>query len=373
MRVLVEIAQQTNVHLFKNIIWGLEKKGHQVMIVARDRELTLQLLDIYGFKYISISIAKPGLIHLFQEMIERDVKMVGIVRRFKPDILIGHTTCFTQVSRITGVKSILDHDDGKTGGLLFWFSYPFADVYCTPSCLKGNFGEKHVKYNGYKELAYLHPNHFKPNPKILDELGLKKDEKFFVLRFSALQAVHDVGKKGIGLEMRRRIIKELEKYGRVFITSEAKISPEFERYRIPVLPHKIHDMLYYAQMYIGDSQTMASEAAVLGTPSIRSNSFVGKISYLEELEHRYGLTYGFKVEDQDKMLLKIKELLQDKNLKERWHEKRKRMLKDKIDVAQFLVEFIENFPQSFYDYKRRHSAAKPQPNNSPQSRKERKV
>ena len=127
-----------------------------------------------------------------------------------------------------------------------------------------------------------------------------------------------------------------------------------------VLPHKIHDMLYYAQMYIGDSQTMASEAAILGTPSIRSNSFVGKISYLEELEYRYGLTYGFKVEDQDKMLLKIKELLRDKNLKERWQEKRERMLKDKIDVAQFLVEFIENFPQSFYDYKRKHSATKPQ-------------
>ena len=362
MRVLVEIAQQTNVHLFKNIIWELEKRGHKVMIVARNRELTLQLLDIYGFKYISLSTAKPGLIQLFKEMLERDIKMVRIVKRFKPDMLVGHTTCFTHVSKLTGVRSILDHDDGRAGGFLFWFSYPFADVYCTPSCLRGNFGEKHVKYKGYKELAYLHPNHFKPNPEILNELGLKEDEKFFVLRFSALQAVHDVGKKGIGIEMRREIIKELEKYGKVFISSEANMSSEFERYRIPVLPHKVHDMLYYAQMYIGDSQTMASEAAVLGTPSIRSNSFVGKISYLEELENRYGLTYGFKVEDQGEMLKKIKELSQDKNLKERWLEKRKRMLKEKIDVAQFLVEFIEDFPQSFYDYKRKHSAEKPQPN-----------
>jgi predicted glycosyltransferase len=33
-------------------------------------------------------------------------------------------------------------------------------------------------------------------------------------------------------------------------------------------------------LYIGDSQTMAAEAAVLGIPSIRFNSFVGKLVYL---------------------------------------------------------------------------------------------
>ena len=35
-----------------------------------------------------------------------------------------------------------------------------------------------------------------------------------------------------------------------------------------------------------------------------------------------------------------------KNLKEKWQEKRDLMLKDKIDVSQFFVWFIENYPES---------------------------
>ena len=54
-------------------------------------------------------------------------------------------------------------------------------------------------------------------------------------------------------------------------------------------------------MFIGDSQTMTSEAAVLGTPAIRCNSFVNRISYLEEEENTYELTFGFKPEDSLKM------------------------------------------------------------------------
>ncbi len=57
-------------------------------------------------------------------------------------------------------------------------------------------------------------------------------------------------------------------------------------------PSDIYHALYYADLYIGDSQTIAAEKAVLGTPALRFNDFVGKIGYLEELEHKYGLTFG---------------------------------------------------------------------------------
>ena len=106
-------------------------------------------------------------------------------------------------------------------------------------------------------------------------------------------------------------------------------------------------------MFIGDSQTMTAEAAVLGTPAIRCNTFVGRISYLEELEHKYGLTYGFVPGEEERMFDKIVELLSTEDLKKTWQEKRSRMLKDKIDLARWIVDFIENYPQSLYDYQRR--------------------
>ncbi len=95
-------------------------------------------------------------------------------------------------------------------------------------------------------------------------------------------------------------------------------------------------------MLIGDSQTMAAEAAVLGTPSIRCNSFVGKLAYLEELEHKYGLTFGFRPEDEDKMYEKIKELLKKSCLKKEWKKKRQRLLADKINLTDWMISFIEN-------------------------------
>ena len=105
--------------------------------------------------------------------------------------------------------------------------------------------------------------------------------------------------------------------------------------------------MYYATMFIGDSQTMTSEAAVLGTPAIRSNSFVGRIAYLEEEEHKYGLTYGFLPKDFSNMYLKIKELLSNSDLKGEWKRRKENMLEDKIDVTSFFTWFIGNYPDSF--------------------------
>lgn len=64
----------------------------------------------------------------------------------------------------------------------------------------------------------------------------------------------------------------------------------------------IHHAMAFAKMYIGDSQTMAAEAAVLGTPSIRFNDFVGEIGYLEELENTYQLTFGIMTSDRENLL-----------------------------------------------------------------------
>ena len=108
----------------------------------------------------------------------------------------------------------------------------------------------------------------------------------------------------------------------------------------------MHHALAYADLYIGDSQTMAAEAAVLGTPSLRFNDFVGKIGYLEELEHQYGLTHGFKTNEENKLLLKIKELVNDPNIKNEWANRRQKMLEDKIDLTALMIWLIENYPES---------------------------
>ena len=151
---------------------------------------------------------------------------------------------------------------------------------------------------------------------------------------------------GLTIENKRRLVNYLKSKGKVFITTERDIDDEFKPYQLIITPEKVHSLLYYATMFIGDSQTMTSESAVLGTPAIRCNTFVGRIHYLEEEEHKYGLTYGFRPEQSEEMFKKIEQLLAMPNLKEEWEQRRKKLLSEKIDYAKFLAWFVEDYPKS---------------------------
>lgn len=346
MRILVDIAHPAHVHFFKNIIKNLQRDGHQVKITAKEKEMNLKLLDIYGFEYQTIAKHKDRLFDKALDVFKIGREILRIAKEFKPDILMGvHHENIAHVSRLIRKPSVIftDSEPVPIGNLL---TFPFASAILTPSSFRKELGPKHVRYNGYKELTYLHPNYFKPDPRVLDELGLSKDDRFFIFRFVGFWATHDIFRKGLSLEMRRKIVGELENFGRVFITSESKLPLEFDKYRITVPPNKIHDFLFYATLLVGDTQTMTTEAAVLGTPAIRCNTFVGPndMGNFIELEKRYDLIYSFR--ESEKALAKVLELLEDKNLKNKWRKKREKLLSEKIDVTKFITEFIENYPES---------------------------
>jgi predicted glycosyltransferase len=86
---------------------------------------------------------------------------------------------------------------------------------------------------------------------------------------------------------------------------------------------------------------MTVEAAVLGTPSLRYSSFVGRISCLEELEERYQLTRGFRPGQEEQLLAALRELLAARELEETWRKRRQAMLADKCNLTQWLIDFFE--------------------------------
>jgi hypothetical protein len=221
-----------------------------------------------------------------------------------------------------------------------FLSFPFADFILTPSCYKKNV-KKQTRYDSYNELAYLGKKRFTPDPEIYDLLGLKRDQKYVVVRFTGRTAVHDMGCRGITLEMKRTAVRELAKHARVFISSEEQLPGELESCRIPCPPERIHHALYYADLLFGDSATMASEAACLGTPAVYIDDR-GR-GYTDEQERKYGLVFNFgaSLEDQERAVRKGVEILTDAGSKERWRAGRERMLGDKIDLTDFLVEFVE--------------------------------
>lgn len=307
-----------------------------------------RLLDLYGMRYITLGFKSDSLLKKAFNQLIYDLRMLRLVRRSGTEIGIGSSVTIAHVSRLSRMKSVmLDDDDDAVEPLITAFGHPFTDLVVSPDSLKGRRKKKGaIFYPGYHELAYLHPLRFTPDPSVLDEAGISVGERYFVLRFNAFRAHHDRGAMGLSHEQKLQLVTLLKGYGRVIITTEKEIPPEFAGYRISVSPEKIHSLIWYSTMYIGDSQTMASEAAVLGVPSLRCNSFAGLLSSLEEEEKRYGLTYAFTPDDFEKLLDKVKELLAKPDLKAEWQRRRKAMLADKIDVTAFLVWLVEGYPGS---------------------------
>jgi predicted glycosyltransferase len=351
MKILVGMAHPKHVYMFKNFIEEMEKRGHEVKILAIEKDITEYLLKRFNMPYTLIGKNPPSIYKKVLSVPKWEYLTLKIARKFKPDIYIGQALPhFAHVSAILRKPYIL-FEDTESATAVQRVCFPFADAIVTPSCYKVDLGGKQVRFEGYYELAYLHPNYFKPNPTVLDEIGLSKEDKFVIIRFVSWDAIHDAEHSGLTLETNREAVKEFGTYGEVFIRSESSLPGEFEKYRISTPLEKIHDLMYYATLLYGESATMASECAVLGTHAIFCD-FVGR-GYTDDEEEKYGLVFNFKLdeESQRNSLEKAVELLGNNNLKSVGEKKRERLLEDKIDVTAFMAWFIENYPESFKEMK----------------------
>ncbi|WP_048045394.1 DUF354 domain-containing protein [Methanosarcina mazei] len=340
MRVLIDVGHPGHVHFFKNAIWNLREKGHEVMVTSRNKEVTIDLLNAYGIPHNILTSTASENGSVFKEWMVRDCKFLNVAKKFNPDILAGiMNPCVAHASWLLRKKAFI-FNDTEHQKFARKITNPFVEKVYTPSCYYDDFGKKQVRYEGYHELAYLHPNRFSPNPAVLEEMGLKETDTIIILRFVSWKAHHDVGQAGIKNKV--KLVNELEKYGHVFITSEQPLGPELDKYKIRVSPEKLHDLLYYATLYIGEGATTASECAVLGTHAVYVNTL--RTGYTNEEESKYGLVFNFSEGQnmEEEAFRKALDLLKNQDLKSEGRKKREKLLNDKIDVTGFMVKEMEN-------------------------------
>lgn len=353
MRIIVYLGHPAHFYNYKNTIASLKADGHEVAVLIQKKDILEDLLRNANipFRNILSSGRKTGKLELVRGMIKRAWRLNKFCDKFKPDLLTGTSVENSFVGTLRRIPVInINEDDASVVPQYAKLSYPGANVIlCPTTCNCGKWdGKKTIKYNGYHELAYLHPNHFTPDFEVVKRY-FGDVSTYFVLRFSALKAHHDDGIKGIDNERAKRLVDMLLPYGRVYITSERELDSSLEPYRIAINPLDIHHVIAFSSIYIGDSQTMAAEAAVLGVPFIRYNDFVGRIGYLNELENVYHLGFGIKASEegsQERLYNQVKELLDMPDRAAVWQERRQKMLSEKIDYAKFLTWFIEDYPNS---------------------------
>jgi uncharacterized protein len=355
VKIIFAINHPAHYHLFKNPYKALKDRGHDIVFVIKDKDILEKLMISEKAMFVRITKKRVGhnrfsiLAKGFIDIIIQDFSLFRFVRKFTPDLMIGTDYSITHIGKLLNIPSVvLNEDDYEINKLFCRLSYPLCNCIISPAiCNAGKFQHKKINYEGYQKLSYLHPSVFKPDPKIVAKY-ISPDEKYFLIRLVSFSAGHDIEKDHGGLKDPdiKDLINVLLPYGKVFISSESELPLSLEQCKLKIDYKDIHHLLAFSTLFIADSQSMIVEAAMLGTPSIRFNSFVGKISVLEELEKTYGLTVGVHNSNPGRLIALVKEMVMNKNLKAEYQIKREKMLLDKINVNLFLIWFFENYPGS---------------------------
>jgi predicted glycosyltransferase len=318
-----------------------------VLIKKKDILEDLMMRSGIDFENILPEGRKDSKVGIAWGVLKRDWRLLRYCISNRPDLLIGTSTEIGHIGTLLNIPSInVNEDDATVVPLYCKISYPWSSHILSPRvCNNGKWEKKSIKYESYHELAYLHPGHFTPSKEVVRKY-LNPDKPYFVIRFAKLSAHHDTGIRGILNDLALEIIQLLKPYGNIHITAERPLDERFENYRLKIDPLDIHHVMAFTSLFIGDSQTMAAEAGVLGTPFIRFNDFVGRIGYLNELENTYKLGFGIKPDKPEKLLKAVSELMLMKDRDKVFENRRQKMLEDKINLADFMTWLIESYPES---------------------------
>jgi hypothetical protein len=273
MRVLIEAHHPAHVHFWKYPIRELQGQGHEVLMIARDRDVMRQLLESYDWIDAQIPKRKTKNNRFpLVEMLERQWAVARAIRKFKPDVVGSLMGSYTQSAKLFGVRNLI-FTDSEFQRFNHRIAHPFADEIHTPECLDIDFGRKHRRYSGFHELAYLRRNHFDVNESQLPSSLEAQPDEYVLMRLCAWNTFHDIGNSGLDPDTLERVVAAITEKYKLFIQPEGGYLPDhLEKYRLAIPPETYHDVLCHAAFIVTEGFTTASEAMISGVPSVVINA-----------------------------------------------------------------------------------------------------
>ncbi len=269
MRVLFDIVHPADVLLFYHPIMRLRERGDEVLVLSREKDVACRLLDELGIAHRTISAKGTGTMGLARELVQRDFGMWREVRRSRPDVMIGlGGVAIAHAGWLTGRPSIAFYaaDTAKLQTRLTW---PFITHLYVPEVYQGQTPEgRTTRFPGIKELSYFHPDNFTVDEERAGRAGWQPGQDCFLIRMVAWGANHDIGKTGWSDGTLAALVEFLSARGKVVLSTERELPADLQPYLYRGEAKDLHHLMAKCALYVGESATMAHEAALLGTPAI---------------------------------------------------------------------------------------------------------
>lgn len=362
MRVLLEVSHPAHVHFFTPIGKELLGRGHEVVLALRDKDVALALAERTG-----IANRQPppgrwsghrpgqGMVARAPELLARIQWLRSLIAAERFDLVVTRNPSGVIAARRARIPSIFDTDDGRSAGLHFRLAAAFASVITSPELLPERLGPRHETYPALKASVFLHPDRFAPDPDVLDLYGLMPEDRLFVARFSANDASHDSGVRAIPDELIEKICLKLRSAGHVVLSREGRgttllhrrvrrntFAEGFEHQSedgIRIAPEHFLHLLASAELFVGDSGSVAMESVALAVPALRIADIDRPI--LAEIERRLGTIENFRWSESGRLLHRLDEILQETAANRAAHLRERRTRAPFEDVVGWFADLAE--------------------------------
>lgn len=339
--ILFDIGHPAHVHYFRNMINVLKERGNQVLIIAREKEITFLLLEAYNFNYKSRGQGRNTLIGKFFYLFLGAFRVWKYAYRMKIDLYVSFASPYNALASIFYNKPNITFDDTEHNIFNHRIYTSLSSSILTPIDFKKDFGNNHIRFNATMDVAYLHPKYY--IYRNVEFRNHDTNKKIVILRIVSWKASHDLNQSGFKIEEIFSFIEVLKKFADIYISSESTLPKELNEYLINIDPEDMHNYMHNADLFIGESGSMATESVFLGTHSIVLNSASSNFGVFDRLSKYKTFMIAKDFED---LLNTATNLIKQDNLSYEGKKTSSTIIDNCINLTDLMVWFVENYPES---------------------------
>ncbi|MFO1513036.1 MAG: DUF354 domain-containing protein [Verrucomicrobiota bacterium] len=307
MKIWIDLDNTPHVPFFKPIIRELEKRGHSVVLTARDAFQVCELAAKMGLTPTKVGhhYGKNRFLKVWG-LGWRSLQLLPTVLKHRPDLALSHGSrsqiLLSNLLRIPTVM-VMDYEFAETPWLLQprWEIVPRVLLDANLQC---KHPERVRTYEGIKEDVYA--PEFKPDPALGKQLELDPGKIVVTVRPPANEAhYHNPESETFFVEFMQRLVATPDTKAVLLPRNknqEAQIRKDFPQWfadsRV-IVPKEAVDglnLLWHSDLVVSGGGTMNREAAALGVPVY--SIFRGKIGVLDrQLQKEGRMILIEKIED----------------------------------------------------------------------------
>jgi predicted glycosyltransferase len=285
MRIWVDLTNSPHVLVMRPLIERMRSAGHEVQVTARDFAQTLELLERHRIDHTAIGHHRGGrLAGKGVGLVQRSLALARWARGRRFDLALGHgSNDVTVAAKLLRVPSATAFDY-EWATAQHTVNCRLARVVMVPEAIPperlyryGATAGTLRRYEGLKEEYYLAD--FEPDPAVLAELGLNRDEPLVVVRTPPDVSLYHRFENDVFAQL----LERLRGVQTVVLPRTPEQREELAGAGGFIVPERAIDapsLVAFADLVVSAGGTMNREAVALGTPVY--TTFEGKLGAVDE-------------------------------------------------------------------------------------------